>query len=150
MRRTRKYIFYVNVTRVCKTEFHSSSQMEWVRINQSASATSSDKWNHVFLVSLATRTQFLIAITWFWSFWTFLLPLSWQGRHFCVSSILPDVQGALRTMTLSCYLHNVTSVSSTQRGLKAYVINRKYTHPLCQKCLATHKRPFPICVSLYF
>ncbi len=29
-------IFYVNVTQVCKTQFHWSSRMEWPGINQSA------------------------------------------------------------------------------------------------------------------
>ncbi len=56
-------IFYVNTMRVCKMQFHWSSRMEWPRINQSASATHQPYDNSVFLVSLATRTQFLLAIT---------------------------------------------------------------------------------------
>ncbi len=54
--------------RVCKMQFRWSSRMEWPRINQSASTTHQPYHNSVFLVSSATRTQFLLAITQFWSF----------------------------------------------------------------------------------
>ncbi len=47
-------------------QFHWSSRMEWPEINQSASATHQLYRNSVFLVSTATRTQFVPAI--FWSF----------------------------------------------------------------------------------
>ncbi len=47
---------YVNVTQVCKTQFHWSSRMEWPGINQSASATQYPYRYWVFLVSSADHS----------------------------------------------------------------------------------------------
>ncbi len=81
-------IFYVNATRVCKMQFHWSSQMERPGINQSALATHQPYQNSVFLVSSATRTQFVPAFTHFGHFKHFSRLSSQPGQHFCVS---PDL-----------------------------------------------------------
>ncbi len=86
-------IFYLNATRVCKTEFHWSSRMEWPWINQSALQHISYIETLYFLFHRLLVHDFSRLLPGFGHFRHF----SRLGWHFCVSPVLP---GALRTMYL--------------------------------------------------